>query len=386
MSFTISNLAALTGSQVDGDSEKTIDSVATLKDAQSRDLAFLVNAKYLDDAKHTNAGIIVISPSNWQKLKIEEGRMERNSLSEDANNFSVKTKPRNYLIHSNPYLAFAKIVQHIVSSQKQSVLPGVDSRAVISATASVAKTARIAPFVTIEDGAVIGENVEIDSHCFIGKNASISENSKIFSNVVIYQDCQVGKRCIIHSGSIIGADGFGFAADFESSSTKSPDPNLVSYSHKPSGKWVKLPQLGKVQIGNDVEIGANTTVDRGTLADTIIEDGVKIDNLVQIAHNCKIGAHTVIAACTGVAGSTTIGRFCMLGGAVGIAGHLVIADRVVITGKSGVSKSLLKPGIYASTFPAVPRAEWNRNVVLLRKLDELRNKLKQLEEQLSKNA
>lgn len=382
MSFTILSLAKLTGSKIDGDPEKSIDTVATLKNAEAKHLAFLVNKKYLEDARNTNAGIVVLSRLHWTKLKGNDCPSEGKNdgvLVSGAENVSKKIKSRSYLIHPNPYAAFARIVQHIISAQKESIIFGIHPRATIASTATIAKTASIAPFVTVEDGAIIGENVEIASHCFIGKNVSIGDNSKIFPNVVIYPNCQVGKCCIIHSGAVIGADGFGFAPDFTTSSLDSLGDRLSS-PYKPSGMWIKIPQLGAVKIGDDVEIGANTTIDRGSLTDTIIENGVKIDNLVQIAHNCKIGAHTVIAACTGIAGSTTIGRYCMLGGAVGVAGHLTIADRVVVTGKSGVSKSLLKSGVYASTFPAISHKEWNKGVILLRKLEELHKRLKKLEE------
>jgi len=175
---------------------------------------------------------------------------------------------------------------------------------------------------------------------------------------------------MIHSGAVIGADGFGFAPDF----------------NRDGGEWVKIPQVGRVRIGSDVEIGANTTIDRGAMADTVVEQGVKIDNQVQIAHNCRIGAYTVIAGCTGIAGSTTIGRHCVIGGGVGIGGHLTLADGITVAGKSSVTKSLTQPGVYSGTFPAIPSADWNRNAALMRNLDKMRDRLKQLETALNSKA
>ena len=219
----------------------------------------------------------------------------------------------------------------------------------------------------VEAGVVIGERVRLDANVFVGRGTTIANDSHLYPGVVIYHGCRVGERAIIHSGAVIGSDGFGFAPDF----TGDGDAR--------TGTWVKIPQVGGVSIGPDVEIGANTTIDRGAMADTVIDECVKIDNLVQIGHNCRVGAYTVIAGCAGIAGSTTIGRHCMIGGAVGIAGHVTLADYVIVTAKSGVSKSLLKPGMYTSAFPAIDHGDWNRSAALMRNLDKLRDRIKALE-------
>lgn len=239
--------------------------------------------------------------------------------------------------------------------------------ATIDPAAQVAASAVIGPHVTVEAGAVIGERAQLDANVFVGRGTRIGDDSHLYPNVAIYHGCTLGPRAIVHSGAVIGSDGFGFAPDF------------VGEGDARTGAWVKIPQVGGVKVGPDVEIGANTTIDRGAMADTVIDECVKIDNLVQIGHNCRIGAYTVIAGCAGIAGSTTIGKHCMIGGAVGIAGHVTLGDYVIVTAKSGVSKSLPKAGIYTSAFPAVEHGDWNRSAALVRNLDKLRDRIKALE-------
>jgi UDP-3-O-[3-hydroxymyristoyl] glucosamine N-acyltransferase len=217
----------------------------------------------------------------------------------------------------------------------------------------------------------VGERVRLDAGVVLGRGVTLGEDVHLYPNVTVYHGCKLGARVIVHAGAVIGADGFGFAPDF------------VGEGESRTGSWVKIPQVGAVDIGEDVEIGANTTIDRGAMADTVIEECVKIDNLVQIGHNCRIGAYTVIAGCAGIAGSTNIGRHCMIGGAVGIAGHVTLADYVIVTAQSGVSKSLTKAGMYTSAFPAVPHADWNRSAAIMRNLDKLRDRIKALETALA---
>jgi UDP-3-O-[3-hydroxymyristoyl] glucosamine N-acyltransferase len=244
---------------------------------------------------------------------------------------------------------------------------GVHPSAVVDPGAQVAASAVIGPHAVVEAGAVIGEGVRLDANVTIGRGTQVGEGAHLYPHVTVYHGCKIGPRAIVHAGAVIGSDGFGFAPDF------------VGEGDARTGTWVKIPQVGGVTIGPDVEIGANTTIDRGAMADTVIEECVKIDNLVQIGHNCRIGAYTVIAGCAGIAGSTTIGRHCMIGGAVGIAGHVTLGDYVIVTAKSGVSKSLPKAGIYTSAFPAVEHGEWNRSAALMRNLEKLRERIKALE-------
>jgi UDP-3-O-[3-hydroxymyristoyl] glucosamine N-acyltransferase len=212
-------------------------------------------------------------------------------------------------------------------------------------------SAHIGPFVVIGASATIEPNVVIGAHCVLGEGVHIGSHSRLHPHVTVYKGCRLGERCIVHSGVVIGADGFGMARE--------------------AGKWLKIPQVGGVRISNDVEIGANTTIDRGALDDTVIEEGVKLDNQIQVAHNVRIGAHTVIAGCTGISGSTTIGAHCMIGGAVGFVGHITICDHVSISAFTLVTKSITQAGTYTSGMPLMPHAEWLRNAVHLRNLDRI---------------
>jgi UDP-3-O-[3-hydroxymyristoyl] glucosamine N-acyltransferase len=216
--------------------------------------------------------------------------------------------------------------------------------------------------VTVEEGAAIGPGCVIDAGCFIGREAIVGEGTHFFANVTFHARCRIGKRGIIHSGAVIGTDGFGFANE--------------------GGVYIKIPQTGRVVIGDDVDIGANTTIDRGALADTVIEDGVKLDNQIQIGHNCRIGAHTAMAGCVGVAGSAVIGKYCTFGGAAMILGHLTIADKVHISSGSLVSRSISEPGQYTGFYPLAKNSEWERSAAIVRNLDTMRDKIRALEKQI----
>jgi UDP-3-O-[3-hydroxymyristoyl] glucosamine N-acyltransferase len=347
MALTLEELVRRFGGEVAGDRTYQVSNLATLDRAGPHQLAFFANPKYLPQVLTTNAGAVLISPADLAKLGAVEGR--------------------NFIVTPNPYAYFARVAQMFIDFATPKAQAGVHPSAVIDPSAKVAASATIGPHVVVEAGAVIGENVRLDANVVIGQDAQIGEGSRLYPNVCVYYGCKIGPRAIIHSGAVIGSDGFGFAPDFSGE------------GEARTGSWVKIPQVGGVSIGPDVEIGANTAIDRGAMADTVIGECVKIDNLVQIAHNCKIGAYTVIAGCTGIAGSTTIGRHCMIGGAVGIAGHLTLADYVVISGKSGVTKSLLKPGLYKGVLPAVEQADWNKSAALMRNLDKMRDRIKALE-------
>ncbi|WP_028229260.1 UDP-3-O-(3-hydroxymyristoyl)glucosamine N-acyltransferase [Paraburkholderia ferrariae] len=356
MAFTLEELAGRFGGEVVGDPAQRVGSLAPLDQAGPQQLAFLANPKYLAQVETTRAGAVLISPDDLAKVASSEA---------DAHG------ARNFIVTPNPYAYFARVAQAFIDLAAPKVQPGVHPGANVDATAKVAASAVIGPNVTVEAGAVIGENVRLDANVFVGRGTQIGADSHLYPGVAVYHGCRIGERAIVHAGAVIGSDGFGFAPDFQGE------------GEARTGSWVKIPQVGGVSIGPDVEIGANTTIDRGAMADTIIEACVKIDNLVQIGHNCKIGAYTVIAGCAGIAGSTTIGRHCMIGGAVGIAGHVTLADYVIVTAKSGVSKSLTKPGMYTSAFPAVDHADWNKSAALLRNIDKLRDRIRALEAALA---
>jgi UDP-3-O-[3-hydroxymyristoyl] glucosamine N-acyltransferase len=347
MALTLEQIAQRFGGEVVGDSALKVAGLAPLDQAQPHQLAFLANPKYLSQVETTQAGAVLIAPGDLAKLGAREGR--------------------NFIVTPNPYAYFARVAQLFIDLAAPKAPAGVHPSAIVDPSANVAASAVIGPHVVLEAGVVIGEHVRIDANVTIGRGSRVDEGAHLYPNVTVYHGCKIGPRAIVHAGAVIGSDGFGFAPDF------------VGEGEARTGSWVKIPQVGGVTIGADVEIGANTTIDRGAMADTIIEECVKIDNLVQIGHNCKVGAYTVIAGCAGIAGSTTIGRHCMIGGAVGIAGHVTLADYVIVTAKSGVSKSLLKPGMYTSAFPAVGHAEWNKSAALMRNLDKLRDRIKALE-------
>jgi len=263
------------------------------------------------------------------------------------------------LVLPDPYLGFARLTQWWAQRTRPSRSGGVHPSAVVDPSATIGQSASVGPLAVVEAGAVIGDGAEIGAHCFIGADAVVGAQTRLASHVVINHGCRIGARGILHSGVVIGADGFGFAPT--------------------QGRWEKIEQLGAVRIGDDVEIGANTCIDRGALDDTVIEDGVKLDNLIQIGHNVRIGAHTVMAGCVGVAGSATIGAHCQIGGAAIILGHLTLGNGVVISAGSAVLRSILKPGQYSGVFPIDDNAAWEKNAATLRQLHSLRDRLRALE-------
>jgi UDP-3-O-[3-hydroxymyristoyl] glucosamine N-acyltransferase len=265
------------------------------------------------------------------------------------------------LLADNPTLVYARVAA--LFAPPAAGRQGIHPTAWVSSTAEVAASAWIGPHCTVEAGAVVAERVFVGPHCVIGERAQLGADSRLVAQVSIGQAVRLGCRVLVKPGAVIGSDGFGFAND--------------------GGRWVKVPQLGSVWIGDDVEVGANTAIDRGTLDDTVIEDGVKLDNLIQVGHNVRIGAHSILAGCVGIAGSAHIGRACMLGGGVGVAGHLDIADGVQVTGMSLVAKSLAQSGRYSSGLEVEPNRRWNKISARLRQLDELARRLFALEKKIN---
>ena len=335
-SYRLSEIAAKLGGRALGDAEVRISQIASLETAQPGQISFLTNSKYRAQLTGTRAGAVILAEA-------------------DADSTDL---PR--IVSDNPYAYFAK-VSAMLNPLPES-RPGVHPSAVVGAGAKIDKTASIGATAVIGEGATIGAHSVIGEGCCIGANAVIGCRARLYPRVVVYHDCVTGDNLIAHSGVVIGADGFGIAMD--------------------EGRWIKIPQIGRVVIGDDVEIGANTTIDRGALDDTVIENGVKLDNQIQVAHNVRIGAHTAIAGCVGIAGSTTIGSYCRIGGGAGIAGHLHIADHVEIAAFTLIGKSIREAGSYSGIFPFAKTEDWRRNAVHLRHLDELAKRIKTLEQQL----
>ena len=336
ISYRLADIAAQLGGRVLGNGEASVAQVATLENAQSSHISFLANSKYRVQLANTCAGAVILGEADAQATDL----------------------PR--IVSDNPYAYFAKV--SALLNPLPEARPGVHSAAVIGAGAQIDATASIAAMAVIGEGATIGAHSVIGEGCCIGANTVIGSRARLYPGVVIYHDCIIGDNLIAHSGAVIGSDGFGIAMD--------------------EGRWIKIPQIGRVVIGNDVEIGANTTIDRGALDDTVIEDGVKLDNQIQVAHNVRIGAHTAIAGCAGIAGSAVIGRYCLIGGGARILGHLQLADHVEIAAHTLVGKSIREAGSYAAIFPFSRTEDWRRNVVHLRHLDDLVKRVKTLEQEL----
>lgn len=321
---SLGELAVRFGLELRGAPEIRISRVATLSQAGAGALSFLANSRYRRSLLTTHASAVVLSP-------------------EEATDSPVAV-----LIAKNPYLSYARIAELMYPEPK--MVPGVHASAVIASTVRVPASAAVGALAVIEEDVELGERVDIGPGCIVQKGARLGDDSRLVARVNLYPGVSIGRRCLLHAGAVIGADGFGFAPD--------------------AGAWVKVPQVGSVRIGDDVEIGANTTIDRGAIDDTVVEHGAKLDNQIQVGHNVTIGAHTAIAACTGISGSTTIGERCMIGGMVGFAGHLTIADDVVITGCSLVSASIREAGSYSSGMPTVPSRAWRRMVATLRRMSD----------------
>jgi UDP-3-O-[3-hydroxymyristoyl] glucosamine N-acyltransferase len=339
MGIRLGDLVERFGGQLVGDADLEVQAIAPLDSAGASHISFLSNSKLRALAAQSQAAALILSPLDDPTV--------------------AATYEGARIVTTNPYAYFARAAQYFVSLTEQAPAPGIHPSAVVDPGATVDPTAHVGPHVTIEAGAVIGAHAVIDAGCFIGREAAIGEHTHLFANVTFHARCRIGKRGILHSGAVIGTDGFGFAVE--------------------AGAYIKIPQTGRVLIGDDVDIGANTTIDRGALDDTVIEDGVKLDNQIQIGHNCRIGAHTAMAGCVGVAGSAKIGSRCTFGGAAMVLGHLEIADNVHISSGSMVSRSVLEPGQYTGFYPLAKNAEWERSAAIVRNLDSMRAKIRNLE-------
>lgn len=322
MGLSLGSIVEGLGGELHGDAELLIEGLAPLETATPQHLSFLSHAKYQSQLAASKAACVIVSP-----------QMRAIALARGA-----------CIVADQPYLYFARVTQLWKKSLPQVIRPQVHPSAVIDADAFIHLRARIGALCVIERGARIGADTELKSRVTVG------------------EDCVIGDRCLLHPGVVIGADGFGFASN--------------------AGAWEKIEQLGAVCIGNDVEIGSNTCIDRGALQDTIIEDGVKLDNLIQIGHNVRVGKHTAMAGCVGVAGSATIGAHCTIGGGAIVLGHLTLADEVNISAATVVTRSIRKPGHYTGMFPIDDNAAWEKNAASLKQLHSLRDRIRVLEDKL----
>jgi UDP-3-O-[3-hydroxymyristoyl] glucosamine N-acyltransferase len=322
VALQLGEIIAGLGGELHGDPTLRIEGLAPLESALPSQLSFLSNPKYRQQLDASRAGCVIVAPA------LREQALARGAC----------------IVADDPYLYFARLTQMWKRALGRPQGPAIHPSAAIAGDAAIGEGARIGP------------------HCVVERGARIGAGTVLKANVYVGEDCVIGARCILHAGVVVGADGFGFAPH--------------------QGAWEKIEQLGAVRIGDDVEIGANTCIDRGALADTVIEDGVKMDNLIQVGHNCRIGAHTAIAGCAGIAGSATIGRHCMIGGAAMILGHLTIGDHVSISSGTFVSRSIQKPGLYTGIFPMDDNANWERNAATLKHLHALRDRIKALERAL----
>jgi UDP-3-O-[3-hydroxymyristoyl] glucosamine N-acyltransferase len=342
MGTRLGDLVERFGGQLVGDPNLEVQGIAPLDSAGASHISFLSNSKLRALAAQSGAAALIVSPLD------------------DATVATTYAGAR--IVTTNPYAYFARAAQYFVALDEIVPPPGVHPSAVVDETARIDPTATIGPNVTVEAHAVIHAGVQVDAGCFVGREAEIGEDTHLFANVTFHARCRIGKRGILHSGAVIGTDGFGFARE--------------------NGVYIKIPQTGRVLLGDDVDVGASTTIDRGALEDTIIEDGVKLDNQIQIGHNCRIGANTAMAGCVGVAGSAKIGKNCTFGGAAMVLGHLEIADNVHISSGSMVSRSVLEPGQYTGFYPLAKNAEWEKSAAIVRNLSSLREKMRSLEKQI----
>ncbi len=333
MAISLGELATRFDCELRGDAATEISRVAALQNAAPDALSFLSGAAFKAQLGSTRAAAVIL----------------RESDADDC--------PVACLVNDNPYACYARIADFLYPPP--AIVAGVHPQAVIGDRAKVSPTAEIAANATVSDDAVIGDECFVGPGSFVGPGCTLGSRTRLLANVTLVRNVTLGQRCIMHPGAVIGSDGFGNAMT-------------------PDG-WVKVPQLGGVCVGDDVEIGANTSIDLGALGDTVIGNGVRIDNLVHIAHNCQVGEHSAIAAQCGFAGSTVIGKRCMFGGQVGVTGHLTICDDVIFNGKAVVSKNVTRPGRYSSVFPCEPVLEWNQKVARFRRLDKLARRISDLE-------
>ncbi len=338
MDIQLKTLVDRFGGELKGNPDTRVSGFAPLDLAQPSHITFLTNPRLRKQANTSQAAALILTPADSERVTDYAGAR---------------------ILTANPYAYFAYAAQFFQSLQAEPHVPGIHESACVDPSAKIAKTAKIGPFVTIEANVEIGDYCVIDAGSFIGKGAKVGAYTRFAPRVVFHTLCVIGERCEVRSGAVIGSEGFGFAND--------------------KGVWVKIPQTGRVVIGNDVQIGANTTIDRGALSDTIIEDGVKLDNQIQIGHNCHVGAHSAMAGCVGVAGSAIFGKRVTIGGAAMIGGHLKIADGTHVSASSVVQSSIDKPGAYTGFYPLEKHTDWERTAVVLRNLTSMRQRVRELE-------
>ncbi len=336
--YTLAELARVAGAELDGDPAIRITGPETLEAAGPGHISFLANPRYRNRLTETRASAVILSPDERAHC------------------------PAAALVSDNPYLAWARVLACFQVQNRPP--PGIHPAAVVADSARVADSAVVEAGTVIQPDAEIGEGVWIGPNCVVGQGVKIGEQSRLVASVTLLDGVRVGRRCLLHPGVVVGSDGFGLARD--------------------GRRWEKVPQLGSVVLEDDVEVGANTTIDRGAVHDTVIRRGAKLDNLIQVAHNVEIGENTAIAACTGISGSTRIGADCTLAGGVGLVGHIELADNVHVTGFSMVTHSLKEPGVYSSGLAAVPHRQWKRNAPRIKRLDEMNKKIRELEKALDR--
>lgn len=338
MTRTLQQISDRLGLSFTGNADIEIKNVASLGNAKTGDLSFLVNSKDRKSVEQSNGSVLIVPTG-----------------------FDVTSIAKAFIFSENPQLSFIDAIAIVRPDTKPDLSTGIDMSAHISKSAVIGDNVSIGPLSVIGDDVIIGSQTRIGAGCIIEKNARLGNQCYLHSNVTVNHGAEIGSRCIFHSGVVIGSDGFGLVED--------------------DGHWVKVPQIGTVIIGDDVEIGANTTVDRGALDDTIIEQGCKLDNLIQVAHNVRIGAHTAIAACVGIAGSAIIGRHCKIGGAAVILGHLEVADNVMVTAMSLVTKNIKRSGVYSSGTPLMENSQWHKANVRYKSLDAIAKNVNKLNKQ-----
>lgn len=342
MSTRLGQLVESLGGRLIGSPDYLVTGMAALETANAQHISFLSNSKLRALAEKSAAGALILSESD---------------------HLLVSTSYQGArIITANPYAYFARAAQYFVKLTTPIPKPGIHTSAIVDPTARIAATAVIAANVTIEAEVEIGDHCVIGAGSFVGRGARIGSGTVFHPHVTFLADCMIGERGVIQSGAVIGSDGFGFANE--------------------QGEWIRIPQTGGVRIGHDVDIGANTTIDRGALDNTVIEDGVKLDNQIQIAHNCVIGAHTAMAGCVGVAGSAKIGKHCTFGGAAMVLGHLTIADDVHVSSGSLVSRSIHEAGQYTGFYPLAKNADWEKTAAIVRNLEDMRNRLREVEKNI----
>lgn len=334
--FRLADLAAALGLELIGDGERVVSCVAPLERAGPDAVSFLAQSSHRRHLEQTRAGAVIVRPAD------------------------AGACPTTALLSDNPYASYARIAQKIYPDDRPA--PGVHPSAVVADGCHLGHGVSIGPLVALGAQCILGDGVVIGPGCVLGDRVELGAGTRLVANVTVGAGVRIGARALLQPGAVIGADGFGFAND--------------------GGAWVKIPQLGSVIIGDDVEVGANTTIDRGALDDTLIGDGVKLDNLIMVAHNVRIGAHSALAGCVGIAGSAVLGQRCTIGGGVGITGHIEVADDVHVAGMSFVNRSVAAPGSYSSGLPLMPTRDWRKNMVRLKQLDELARRVAALEKQL----